>query len=117
MVKRNADVILVQEPIVLYKESKSIILSKEYTLFSPLENWTAENPCLFIYMKSGLRTKALPKRLKCITGVLVEGIDMYNMYLPPKKKTESKTVRTIIKIQKKKNEIIMGDFNRAFMWN
>ena len=47
-------------------------------------------------------------------GVLVEGIDVYNIYLLLKEKIESETVRVIIKIQGKKNKIIMGDFNRAF---
>jgi len=49
--------------------------------------------------------------------VSVKGIDIYNVYLPPKEKTESETVRAIVKIQGKKNEIVIGDFNRAFMWN
>ena len=80
------DVILVQEPTVFYKKSKSIILLEGYILFSLLENWTAEKPHLLMYIKSGLRTKALPKRLRCVMGVLVEGIDVYNVYLPPKKR-------------------------------
>jgi len=67
-------------------------------LFSLLENWIVEKLRLLIYIKSGLRIRVLLKRLRCVTGVLVEGIDVYNMYLPLKEKTESKIVRAIIKI-------------------
>ena len=115
--KRNIDIILVQEPTVLYKESKSIILPEGYILFSPLKNQIVEKLRSLIYIKSGLRIRVLLKRLRYVIGVLVEGIDVYNMYLLLKEKIESKIVRAIIKIQGKKNKIVMGDFNRVFTWN
>jgi len=67
-------------------------------LFSLLENWIVEKLRLLMYIKSRLRTRALLKRLRCIMGVLVKGIDIYNVYLPLKEKIESETVRAIIEI-------------------
>ena len=86
-------------------------------LFSLLENQIVEKLYLLIYIKSRLKTRVLLKRSRYIMGVLVEGIDIYNIYLLLKEKIESKIVRVIVKIQGKKNKIVMGDFNKVFMWN
>jgi len=67
-------------------------------LFSPLENWIAEKLRSLMYIKSGLRTRALLKRSRYVMGVLVEGIDVYNIYLLLKEKIESEIVRAIVKI-------------------
>ena len=47
----------------------------------------------------------------------VEGIEVYNVYIPVRENVHGATAEAVRNIPRTKNVIIMGDFNRAFEWN
>jgi len=52
-----------------------------------------------------------------ITGVIVKGIEVYNIYILVRENVHRAIIKAVRNILRTKNVIMMGDFNYAFKWN
>ena len=59
----------------------------------------------------------MTKIVQDIIGVTVEGIEVYNIYIPVKENVYKAIVEAVRNILRTKNIIIIGDFNRVFKQN
>ena len=70
-----------------------------------------------MYVKKGLKARGMIKIVWDITGVTVEGIEVYNIYVLVRENVYRAIVEAVRNILRTKNVIVMGDFNCAFKWN
>jgi len=52
-----------------------------------------------------------------IIGVIVEGIEVYNVYILVRENVYRAIAEAVRNIPRTKNVIVMGDFNYVFKWN
>ena len=57
------------------------------------------------------------KTVQDITSVIVEGIEVYNIYVLVRENVYGAIVEVVRNIPRTKNVIVMGDFNYIFKWN
>ena len=113
----RADVILVQEPTLLDKENRVTLFSQDFGWFGPSEDWTKDPPRTLTYVRKGLKASGMTNTVRDITGVTVEGVEVYNVYVPVRENVHGATAAAVREIPRTKNVIVMGDFNRGFEWN
>ena len=87
-------------------------------MYSLLEDQGKERLRSLTFIKTGLRVKALKRRIRDITGVKVEGINIPNVYVYLKEKNKGLTTKVVRNILTRGRDIVViGDFNRSFRQN
>ena len=73
---------------------------------------------MLIFIRVGLKVKALQRLIRDVIGVKVEGVKVYNMYIYLEEKNEGQTAQVVRSIPIGGRDIlVIGDFNRSFMQN
>jgi len=84
-------------------------------MYSLLEDWGKERLRSLIFIKTGLKVKALERRTRDVMGVKVEGVKVFNVYVYLEEKNEGLTTKAVRNIPTRgRDVVVIGDFNRSF---
>jgi len=64
-----------------------------------------------MYIRKGLKASEIINIVQDITDMIVEGVEVYNIYILVKENIYKAIVTAVREILRTKNVIIMGDFN------